>query len=121
METETTSQPTAPESSAGGEQNTGLAVLAHVLGIFTGFVGALIIYLVEKDEGFTKEEAKEALNFQITVAIAYVAAWILAFVFIGFLLWFIVWAANIIFCIMAAVAASKSQSYKYPATLRLIK
>jgi len=121
MDTETNKQPVTPEVSGGNKENTGLAVLAHVLGIFTGFVGALIIYLVEKDEGFTKEEAKEALNFQITVAIAYVAAWILAFVLVGFLLWFFVWVANIIFCIMAAVAVSKGQSYKYPATLRLIK
>ena len=63
----------APQASSGGKgKNTGMATLAHALGIFTGFVGAMIIYLVEKDEGYVKDQAKEALNFQITIAICYV-------------------------------------------------
>lgn len=125
MQEETPSeQPAAPTpqaSSGGKEKNTGMATLAHALGIFTGFVGAMIIYLVEKDEGYVKDQAKEALNFQITIAICYVISWVLIFVLIGGLLVWIVYLANLILCIVAAIAASKGQDYRYPFALRLIK
>lgn len=99
-----------------------IAMLAHLLGIFTGFVGALIIWLIKKDDSaFVGEQAAEALNFQITVAIAFFAAGALAFVLIGFLLMPAIVLFNFIFCILGALAASKGQSYRYPLTLRLVR
>ena len=98
-----------------------LAMLAHLLGIFTGFVGALVLWLVRKDEaGFVAQEAREALNFQITVAIAFAASMILKMVLIGFLLFPMVFLANFIFCILGALATAKGKPYRYPFTLRLI-
>lgn len=98
-----------------------LAMLAHLLGIFTGFVGALILWLVRKDEGgFAADEAKEALNFQITIAIALAASILLKLVLIGFLLFPIVFIVNFIFCILAALSSSKGKAYRYPLTLRLV-
>ena len=53
-----------------------LAMLAHLLGIVSGFVGALIIWLIKKDQSaYVDEQGKEALNFQITMLIAFVGAW----------------------------------------------
>lgn len=96
------------------------AMLAHLLGIFTCFVGPLVIWLVKKDEHpFVDEQGKEALNFQITVAIAYVAAGLLPV--IGCFLTPAVVVVNLIFCIMACVAANKGEHYRYPVSLRLIK
>ena len=47
------------------------AMLCHLLGLFTCFIGPLIIWLIKKDEDpFIDDQGKEALNFQITVAIA---------------------------------------------------
>lgn len=98
-----------------------LAMLAHLLGIFTGFVGALILWLVRKDEGgFVADEAREALNFQITVAVAVVASVMLKMVLIGFLLFPLVFIVNFIFCILGAVATAKGKPYRYPFALRLI-
>ncbi len=98
-----------------------LAMLAHLLGIFTGFIGALVIWLIKKDESrFVAEEAKEALNFQITMGIAFVVAWALAFILIGFFLIPVLFIANFIFCILAAVSASKGNPYKYPVAIRLV-
>lgn len=98
-----------------------LAMLAHLLGIFSGFVGALILWLVRKDqEGYVTEQAKEALNFQITMAIALVASFMLKVILIGILLVPILFVVNFVFCILAAVAASKGQAYRYPFTLRLV-
>ncbi|HJV87345.1 MAG TPA: DUF4870 domain-containing protein [Noviherbaspirillum sp.] len=98
-----------------------LAMLAHLLGAFTGFVGVLILWLVKKDEpGFVAEEAREALNFQITVAIALAASVMLKLLLIGFLLFPIIIVVNFIFSILGAVSASRGRHYRYPLTLRLV-
>ncbi|MBB3813859.1 hypothetical protein FHY13_002206 [Xanthomonas arboricola] len=113
-------------SSTPSEERT-LALAAHLLGILTSFIGALVIWLVSKDASpskpFATDQAKEALNFQITVIIAYVAAVILTIVSFGILFFVptLVWIANLVFCILAAVKANNGEYYRYPFTLRLIK
>jgi uncharacterized Tic20 family protein len=101
-----------------------LAMLAHLLGIVTGFLASLIIWLIHKDnpeKAFVSESAKEALNFQITILIVYFVCGALAVIFIGFLLLPLVWVGNLVFCILAGVAASKGEAYRYPLTLRLLQ
>jgi uncharacterized Tic20 family protein len=99
-----------------------IAMLAHLLGIITGFIGALIIWLVKKDDSaFISDQSKEALNFQITMMLAFVVSWVLAFILIGLLLMPLLWIANLVFCILAAIAASKGENYRYPFALRLVK
>jgi uncharacterized Tic20 family protein len=85
-------------------------------------IGPLIVWQLKKDlDPFVNEQGKEALNFQITVMIGYVAAWILMYLLIGFLLIPILMICNLVFCILAAVAVSKGAHYRYPVILRLIK
>lgn len=104
-----------------GKDERNLAMLSHLLGIFSGFVGALVLWLVKREEsGFVAEQAREALNFQITMAIAVVASIMLKLLLIGFLLLPLVFIINFVFCLIAAVTASKGQAYRYPFTLRLI-
>ena len=99
-----------------------IALLAHLLGIFTGFVGPLIIWLLKKDSStFVAEESKEALNFQITMAIAFIVSGLLFIIVIGIVLMPILVLLNIVFCIVGAMAASKGNHYKYPFAIRLIK
>lgn len=98
-----------------------MAAVAHAGGILFGFIPALIIWLMEKEESpFVSQNAKEALNFQITIAIAFLISFILIFVLIGVLLIWLVWMADIFFCIMAAVKSAKGESYRYPIAIRLI-
>ena len=98
-----------------------MAMLAHLLGIFFGFIPSLIIWLIKKDESaYVAQEAKEALNFQITLIIAYAIAGVLIFILIGAFLFPLIYILNIVFCIIAAVATSKGQAYRYPFALRLI-
>lgn len=111
------------------DQDRMWAMLAHLLGIVGSFVPALIIWAVFRDRGrFTEQEAKEALNFQITVAIAYIAVTItgtiLLLVLIGALilqLIWVIWIVALIFSIMGGIAANKGQAYRYPMTIRFIK
>lgn len=97
-----------------------LVVLTHLSGILFYFIPSLIVWLLKKDNAYVSEQAREALNFQITILIACVISYILVFVLIGLLFLGIIWIANIVLCILAAVAASKGESYRYPFTLRLI-
>lgn len=98
-----------------------IAVVTHITGIFFSIFPGLIVWLLKKDESpYISEQAREALNFQITLLIAYLIAGVLVFILIGFLLFFLIWLANILFSIMAAVAASKGENYRYPLSLRLI-
>jgi len=98
------------------------AMLAHVGGILFVFVAPLVIWLVFKERGrFVEEQAKEALNFQITLIIGYIVGAILTIVLIGVIIVLLVWLAAIVFGILAAVAANKGEAYRYPFAIRLIK
>ncbi|AWB79343.1 DUF4870 domain-containing protein [Stenotrophomonas maltophilia] len=115
--------PPPATTDAPADQRT-MALAAHLLGIFTWFIGALIIWLINKDDAskaFVTDQAKEALNFQITVTIAMVISIILMVVIIGGILAPIVGIINLVFCIIAAVKANNGEAYRYPFTLRLIK
>ncbi|MCR6690406.1 DUF4870 domain-containing protein [Cellulomonas sp.] len=98
------------------------ALLAHLLPFVAGFLAPLIIWLVFKGRGaYLEHQAKESLNFQITLLIAYVVGGILMFVLIGIVVIFAAAIAQIVFQIMAAIAASKFEWYRYPASIRFIK
>lgn len=123
--------PPPPVGTNSPSEERTLAVAAHLLGILTSFVGALVIWLISNDASpskpFARDQAKEALNFQITVIIVYVAAVMMTAVPFGILslgiLPFVlklVWVANLVLCIKAAVKANNGEHYRYPFTLRLI-
>ncbi len=103
-----------------------MGMLAHLLGIFTFFLGPLIIWLIKKDQSkYIDEQAKEALNFQITASIALFGCSILIIIpFVGCVMLLIVLAAHVtrlVFSIIGTVAASKGEMYRYPLTIRLVK
>ena len=104
-----------------GSDPKSMAVLAQVLGIVTGFLGPLIIYLVNGDKDrFVKHHSAEALNFQLTVLIAYLVSFVLMIVLVGFLLFFVVWVLAIVFGIQAAIAANRGEWYRYPINIRMV-
>jgi uncharacterized Tic20 family protein len=112
------------ETTAASQEDRTLAMLTHLSGIILGFIVPLVIWLVNKDKpdkGWLNDQAKEALNFQITIAIAYVICMVLAVIIIGGLLAPVVWIINVIFCIIAGLKANEGAAYRYPFALRLIK
>ncbi len=116
----------APFSPLVGRQLTSdetmWSMLSHLGGIILGFIAPLIVMLVKGNESpYIRYHSVEALNFQITIAIGWVVAFVLTFVVIGFLLYPVLLIANLIFCIMAGLAANKGETYKYPFALRLVK
>lgn len=132
-------QPAAPLTAAEDKQ---WASFAHFGGIL-GFLPALIIFLVFKDRGtLTKQESKEALNWQITWTAASIVLNIVfgiitsimwgaatfgglgAVAAVSALLGFIGWLPyliNVVFSIMGGVKVNGGGSYRYPFAIRLIK
>lgn len=99
-----------------------LAALAGIVIPLGNLLGPLIVWLVKKDTmPFVADQGKEALNFNITVFIAAFISGILTLVLIGFLLLIVVGIAWLVLTILAALAANKGETYRYPFTLRLIK
>ncbi|EIL87716.1 DUF4870 domain-containing protein [Rhodanobacter sp. 115] len=106
------------------------ALFAHLsallAGLLTGhwlgvgcFIGPLIIWLAKR-EGmpFVDDQAKEALNFNITVAIAALVCGLLMFVLIGFVLLPILGVLWLVCVILAAIKANEGERYRYPFALR---
>ena len=94
------------------------AVLSHLL----GWVLALVALLVKGNERpFVRDQAVEALNFDITLLIAMIVSFVLIFVVIGIFLIFVVAIGGLVLHIVAAVQSGKGVRYRYPINLRIIK
>ena len=97
------------------------ATLVQVGGILFSWIPALIGYLVLKDRGpFVRAHTATALNFQITIFIAYVVGGILSIVVIGIFIIIAAWVLNIVFSIIAAVKANQGEYYTYPVAIRFV-
>src|SRR5258707_863879 len=100
-----------------------LAILSHLLAIVPGIgiLGPLVIYLLKKDESsFVAANARESLNFQLTIIILWIISFILMLVLVGFLLIWLVNILNTVMVIIATVKAAENRIYRYPVSLRLI-
>ena len=98
------------------------ATLVHLGGIFFGFLPALIGYVIFKDRGpLVREHTATALNFQITLLIAYLIATATLIILIGFLIFGLAYVVNIVFSILAAIAANKGEWYEYPLAIKFVK
>jgi hypothetical protein len=67
------------------------------------------------------DQGKEALNFQITVSLAYLACIPLMWLFgLGAILAIGVSIANLIFIVLAIIAVNNEERYRYPFSLKLV-
>ena len=80
----------------------------------------MILLAKGNSSGFVRDQAVEALNFQITVILAYIVSTILILVVIGLVLLVVVGVASLILAILGGIAASRGEAYRYPVNLRLI-
>jgi uncharacterized Tic20 family protein len=98
-----------------------IATVTHLGGTVFSFVPSLIVWILKKDDSaYLGDQAKEALNFQITVMIATFVASILVWLLVGFILLPIIWLINIVFCMIAAISTSKGETFRYPLCLRFL-
>lgn len=114
-----------PQPSREARQWAMFCHLSALLGIFIPFgslIAPLIIWQVKREsDPFIDAQGKEALNFQITVAIAAAISLLLMIVVIGFFLFGLVAIGALVLTIIAGVKANEGQPYRYPFTWRLVK
>lgn len=125
MSTPSDQFPPPPSGPVVGESNDdrNLAMLTHLSGFLLSILVPLIMWLVHKDrpeKAYLVREAKEALNFQLTVLIGYFICGILSIILIGVFLGWLLWVTNVVLCIVAAVRVSSNGTYRYPFALRLV-
>lgn len=85
-------------------------------------LGPLVVWLLKKDEmPLVAENGKRALNFNITMFIAYCAALILCIILIGIPILFGLIIFHFIVTILAAIKASEGGVYEYPFSMKLIQ
>ncbi|MDD5455022.1 MAG: DUF4870 domain-containing protein, partial [Candidatus Ratteibacteria bacterium] len=73
------------------------------------------------DSPLVDDQGKESLNFQITVSIACVVAWLLIFIVIGIPLLAALAIFDLIMLIIAGIKANDGMKYRYPINIRFIK
>ncbi len=99
--------------------------LSALLGIWIPFgtlIGPLILWQMKREmDPFIDAQGKEALNFQITVAIASAISFLLMVVIIGFFLFALVAIGALVLAIIGGIKANEGVPYRYPFTWRLIK
>jgi len=94
------------------------ALLAHLSYFVVGIFGPLIIWLVKKEESaFVEDQAKEALNFQLSVVISTLVCGVTC---ILSPLAIVVAIGGIVYTIIAAIESNKGVYYRYPYTFRMI-
>lgn len=104
------------------------ALIAHLSGFlgclipFGSLIGPLLVWQLKKDQDvFIDDQGKEAMNFQISVAIAALISVLLMVIVIGFLLIWVVIIGAVILMIIAAIKANEGTAYRYPFCWRIIK
>ena len=116
------------DTTDGNERTWGM--LAH-LAAFAGLIplpvlgtvlGPLLVWLAQRERSeFVAANAKEALNFNISVLIAGAVCTLLAYVYIGILLNVALFFYWVTMTILAGIRAGEGLRYHYPFSLRLIK
>ncbi|HZF97885.1 MAG TPA: DUF4870 domain-containing protein [Pseudoxanthomonas sp.] len=121
-----TAAPLPPAGSPNAEERqwglfAHLSALAGLVIPLGNVLGPLIIWQIKKDTlPFAADQAKEALNFNITMAIAAVIGFVLILVLIGMVLLPVIGLIWIVFTVLAAIKANNGEAYRYPFTLRLV-
>ncbi len=133
----TTPPPPPSGSPSAEEKQWGMfGHLSALTGVVTGglgnFLGPLIVWQMKKDTlPFAADQAKEALNFNITLLIVGVVFGVIGAIFTAITLGLgailvvpvalALGVAWLVFTIMAAIKANDGVAYRYPLTIRLIK
>lgn len=104
------------------------AMFCH-LSAFAGYIvplgsilGPLVIWSIKKEQIPTIDDhGKEALNFQISIAIYMILSAILIIIVIGILMLIALWVFQTVMIIMASIKANNGEYFKYPLSIRFIK
>lgn len=99
------------------------SILSHLSILFgLGILLPLVVYLAMKNESeYVASNAREALNFHISIYIYAFCCIPLAILLIGFPFLVVIGIGSIVLAIVAAVKSADGATYRYPLTVRLVK
>jgi uncharacterized Tic20 family protein len=101
---------------------THLSALPGSFVLIGSIVLPLVIWQIQKEKSaFVDFHGKEAVNFNITIAIAVCLSFLLMLILIGVFLIWVVGVVWLVFTVIAAVKANNGEYYRYPLTIRFIK
>lgn len=108
-----------------GAESRNWATLTHLSAfvLFFGipsFLGPLVAWVVKKDDPYVADQAKEALNFNLSFLVYALVAGFSIILAIGILLLPAVLVTWFALVIVATVRTSQGETYRYPFTLRLV-
>jgi len=89
-----------------------MAMIAAILGIVTGWLGPLIIFLIKKDQ--SRYVAYYSLQSLILGGCVFVASFVAAIPIVGWIVYAVVAIANLVLQISAAMAANRGEWYEAP-------
>lgn len=101
---------------------THLSALTGMFTLIGSLVGPILVWQIQKEKSaFIDFHGKEAVNFNITIAITAGISFVLMILLIGIFLLWIVGAVWLVFTIIAAIKANNGEYYRYPISIRFIK
>jgi uncharacterized membrane protein len=103
-------------------QNTTIAALVHVAGLFFGFFAIAFVYLATDDE-FTKVNAANALNWHVPLSLIALLVVIIGITVsepAGVAIAMILALATICFGLIASMKAYRGRAWKYPIAPEII-
>ena len=111
-----------------------LAIIAHLSPLiamvlsagFLSFLGPLLVWLIWRERGdLVRNAAASAFNFNITVWLASIIAWICLFTVVliplAIVLWAVAGIAQIVLSILGAVRANDGIVYRYPYQVPILR
>jgi uncharacterized Tic20 family protein len=104
-------------------EDTTLSVLVHLSWFAFGLIGPLVVYLISKDDPYkpmTRHHAVQALNFHLTMLIAFVVSAVLILVLVGLVMILVLAVYGSVMAVIAAVAAGRREPYRYPLTIAFV-
>jgi len=105
------------------------ATVAHLAGFlmytaipFASILGPLVVWLLKRDQSpYVDDQGKEAVNFQISMALYALLIVPTVCIIIGYVLLPVLALVHVILMVMAALKANQGENYRYPLTLRFVK
>lgn len=98
------------------------AALVQLGGIFFGIIPALIGFLLLRQRGpFLREHTVAALNWQITLILAYFVGFVTSVLVVGILVIVAAAVLQVVYGIIATLRAYNGQLYTYPVAIKFIQ
>ena len=116
---------TVPTTYEVPAQSRKMAMLGDLSAFITfvgipSLVGPLVVWLFNRDDPFVEEQAKDALNFNISFLIYGIVAGFSIILLIGLLALPAVLITWFVLVIVASIRAANGENYRYPLTIKFV-